>query len=213
MTTITVPRETWDAMREAHRKLIRAYVNLLESGRDRIVSLGGICDPVDQMEASDPALREAKDALTAANAVSAEPCTHCGAIHAKGMNTLCDDGEPQAQGEAITLQRWGRAENLCLRLLDPMDDGYWTPWHIAQEAIDSLQKQPAHPQATEPQAVASGITLAQLVQAISERDLPPEVTQKIVEQIAGLALSDPATEQFLRRLLAGSQANPPEART
>ena len=113
--------------------------------------------------------------------------------------------QTEAQGEAITLQRWGRAENLCLRLLDPMDDGYWTPWHIAQEAIDSLQKKIAfHPQATEPQAVTSCITLAQLVQAMSERDLPPEVTQKIAEQIAGLALSDPATEQFLRRLLAGS---------
>lgn len=70
---VTVPRETWDAMREAHQRLIRAYINLLESGRDRIVSLGGTCDPVDQMEAGDPALREAKEALTAANAVSEQP--------------------------------------------------------------------------------------------------------------------------------------------
>jgi hypothetical protein len=27
----------------------------------------------------------------------AEPCQHCGATHAKGMNTLCDDGKPQAE--------------------------------------------------------------------------------------------------------------------
>jgi len=27
----------------------------------------------------------------------AEPCQHCGATHAKRMNTLCDDGKPQAE--------------------------------------------------------------------------------------------------------------------
>lgn len=27
----------------------------------------------------------------------AEPCQHCGATHTKGMNTLCDDGKPQAE--------------------------------------------------------------------------------------------------------------------
>ena len=36
--------------------LYRAYVNTLEAGRDRIISLGGECDPVDQMEHCDPAL-------------------------------------------------------------------------------------------------------------------------------------------------------------
>lgn len=38
------------------RRLYSAYVNLLEIGRDRIVSAGGSCDPVDVMEAGDPAL-------------------------------------------------------------------------------------------------------------------------------------------------------------
>jgi hypothetical protein len=51
---------------KAHQRLIRAYVSLLESGHDRIIYLGGKCDPVDQMEASDPALREAKAAITQA---------------------------------------------------------------------------------------------------------------------------------------------------
>lgn len=56
---------TAPSIREALRSLIRAYVNLLESGRDRIVSLGGECDPVDKMEANDPALIAAKAALSA----------------------------------------------------------------------------------------------------------------------------------------------------
>ena len=38
------------------KRLYRAYVNTLETGRDRIVMLGGTCDPVDVMERSDPAL-------------------------------------------------------------------------------------------------------------------------------------------------------------
>jgi hypothetical protein len=45
------------------RQLMRAYVNLLEIGRDRIVQLGGTCDPVDVMESGDTALRRARAAL------------------------------------------------------------------------------------------------------------------------------------------------------
>lgn len=39
------------------KQLYRAYVRLLEGGRDRIIELGGSCDPVDVMEAGDPTLR------------------------------------------------------------------------------------------------------------------------------------------------------------
>lgn len=42
----------------ALKVLRRAYVNFLESGRDRTIALGGACDPVDVMEANDPWLRE-----------------------------------------------------------------------------------------------------------------------------------------------------------
>lgn len=45
------------------RDLYRAYVRLLESGRDRITSLGGDCDPVDVMERSDIDLRKVRDLL------------------------------------------------------------------------------------------------------------------------------------------------------
>ena len=39
------------------RRFRRAYVSLMETGRDRIISLGGSCDPIDAMEAADPELR------------------------------------------------------------------------------------------------------------------------------------------------------------
>ncbi|WP_409460969.1 hypothetical protein ACK1O1_04195 [Stenotrophomonas maltophilia] len=42
------------------KALYRAYVRLLESGRDRIRDLGGACDPVDVMEANDVDLRAAR---------------------------------------------------------------------------------------------------------------------------------------------------------
>lgn len=51
---------------EALRELYRGYVRLLESGRDKIIELGGDCDPVDRMKASDPELRKARAALAAA---------------------------------------------------------------------------------------------------------------------------------------------------
>ncbi|MFY0735664.1 hypothetical protein [Aurantimonas sp. NFXS3] len=47
-------------------RMIKAYVSLLETGRDRIVSAGGQCDPVDVMEAGSPNLRSAKAALAKA---------------------------------------------------------------------------------------------------------------------------------------------------
>lgn len=45
------------------RGLYRAYVRLLESGRDRIMSLGGDCDPVDVMEQSNIDLRKVRELL------------------------------------------------------------------------------------------------------------------------------------------------------
>lgn len=51
------------------KALYRAYVRLLESGRDRIRELGGGCDPVDVMKAGDPVLirsRELSDRIDGA---------------------------------------------------------------------------------------------------------------------------------------------------
>lgn len=51
---------------DSHRDLQTAYVRLLEAGRDRIMDLGGECDPVDVMEAADPWLSRARRELAAA---------------------------------------------------------------------------------------------------------------------------------------------------
>lgn len=45
------------------KALYRAYVRLLEAGRDRIRDLGGTCDPVDVMEANDVGLQAARRVL------------------------------------------------------------------------------------------------------------------------------------------------------
>lgn len=50
------------------KALSRAYVSLMEAGRDRIVMLGGDCDPMDKMEGDDPALRSARAAIAKAGA-------------------------------------------------------------------------------------------------------------------------------------------------
>lgn len=52
-----------DDLLAALEKMNRAYVNLIENGRDRIVQLGGDCDPVDVMERDDPHLRESRTAI------------------------------------------------------------------------------------------------------------------------------------------------------
>ena len=59
-----MPAQDVTELVEALEKLYKKYVNLLESGRDRILELGGTCDPVDVMEMSDPGLRDARTALS-----------------------------------------------------------------------------------------------------------------------------------------------------
>ena len=52
-------------LRNALNKMNRAYVTLIENARDRIITLGGDCDPVDVMERADPNLLESREALAA----------------------------------------------------------------------------------------------------------------------------------------------------
>lgn len=59
-----------DDAREMLKRIYAAYVNLLESGRDRIIFLGGSCDPVDRMEEGDPVLRKVRAFLKASPAPS-----------------------------------------------------------------------------------------------------------------------------------------------
>lgn len=54
-----------DGLLAALEKMNRAYVILLESGRDRIRDLGGECDGIDVMERNDPNLRESRAAIAA----------------------------------------------------------------------------------------------------------------------------------------------------
>ena len=65
-TSAKVEFDPEDVVADLHvalKGLYRAYVNTLESGRDRIISLGGDCDSVDRMEEGDPALIRARAAI------------------------------------------------------------------------------------------------------------------------------------------------------
>jgi hypothetical protein len=48
--------------------------------------------------------------------------------------------EPPADGEVAELQRWGvdHGAQPGRPLLSPMEDGYWTPWHIAADLLQRL---------------------------------------------------------------------------
>jgi len=63
MTDAHNPAEKTADLREELQALYKAYVSTLEAGRDRIMSLGGECDLVSQMEDGDPALIRARAAL------------------------------------------------------------------------------------------------------------------------------------------------------
>ena len=48
--------------------------------------------------------------------------------------------QPPADGEVAELQRWGvdHGAQPGRPLLSPMEDGYWTPWHIAADLLQRL---------------------------------------------------------------------------
>ena len=48
--------------------------------------------------------------------------------------------QPVADGEVAELQRWGvdHGAQPGRPLLSPMEDGYWTPWHIAADLLQRL---------------------------------------------------------------------------
>lgn len=90
-------------------KMNRAYVNLMENGRDRIVMLGGDCDPVDVMERDDPYLRELRESLAATDDLGglilcekepvAEVKKHTGSL--KDMAIIVWSGEQPAEGTQL----------------------------------------------------------------------------------------------------------------
>jgi hypothetical protein len=65
------------------KKLVRGYVSLLESARERIIFHGGTCDTVEQMENGDPYLAEARAAIALAESsppeteVTLKRCPYC----------------------------------------------------------------------------------------------------------------------------------------
>lgn len=58
--------EQHDELLAALETLYRDYVQVMEAGRDRIMYLGGHCDPIDVMERGDPRLIDARKAIAKA---------------------------------------------------------------------------------------------------------------------------------------------------
>lgn len=69
-TTAAAPRASNQRLLGSLKKLVRGYVSLLESARERIIFHGGTCDTVDQMERGDAYLAEARAAIALAEAAT-----------------------------------------------------------------------------------------------------------------------------------------------
>ena len=60
-----------DELTASLEKLYRGYVHVLEAGRDRIMDLGGDCDPLDVMEDGDHLLRDMRGIISKVKGCSA----------------------------------------------------------------------------------------------------------------------------------------------
>lgn len=63
MSASPLPTSKEETLLKALKYLARHYVGVLEHGRDRIIALGGTCDPVDVMERGDPHLRQVREVI------------------------------------------------------------------------------------------------------------------------------------------------------
>ena len=65
--------------------------------------------------------------------------------------------QPPADGDVAELQRWGvnHGAQPGRPLLSPMEDGYWTPWHIAADLLQSLASPACYVLDPSPKALAS----------------------------------------------------------
>lgn len=90
----------------ALRETYRAYVNVLEVGRDRIMDLGGDCDTVERMEENDPQLRKLRDLF--ATAAQSAPASAPGArtvVNADGSSsTVVSDYEAQLENDLAAIR-------------------------------------------------------------------------------------------------------------
>ena len=114
---------------DALTALYRGYVNTLQAGRDHIIFLGGECDTVEKMEASDPWLISARAALAA---LQAEPQPEA------DMFWDSDDGESFGHsiqdliaerdvGEVVTVDRAMRLPSIKVRVIsgETDEDNTW----------------------------------------------------------------------------------------
>lgn len=78
-----------------------------------------------------------------------QPCDTCGAsvpVNAVSPSECFCSAECMDASGVVTLERWG----LCRIGINAgfhvrLDDGYWTPWHVAAERIAALEAALAQP--------------------------------------------------------------------
>ena len=69
--------------------------------------------------------------------------------------------QPPAEGEVAEMQRWGvnHGAQPGRPLLSPMEDGYWTPWHIAADLLQRLASDNAGLEAAAESAYLDNLSL------------------------------------------------------
>lgn len=72
------------------------------------------------------------------------PCPDCDGTGQLTINPQPDSAAPGGDVEqrVAKLERWGKAPKESPYLLTRLEDGYWTPWHIAQKALDAALSAP-----------------------------------------------------------------------
>lgn len=117
------------------RDLYRAYVRLLESGRDRITSLGGDCDPVDVMERSDIDLRKVRDLLALIDGQAA------------GLVRACErDQSPAPPRIWLQIDIYGNPAGPMPQEWDELDEVCWCRHSLGGLEVEYVRADLAHVQ-------------------------------------------------------------------
>lgn len=154
------PRKLIDEL----RKLTRAYVSLLETGRDRIIAHGGTCDSVEEMERGDPALSRAKMAIDGAEI----ELRHASVFPAQRASELLEDVENLRHMLGATYpnkqREWGYRNYYCANLGDKSMERLEQAGLVIKGRVSSDQ---AYYHATETGCKLAGLDARQIRRALS----------------------------------------------
>jgi hypothetical protein len=120
-------------------------------------------------------------------------------IRARALLDQPVEEKPPADGEVAELQRWGvdHGAQPGRPLLSPMEDGYWTPWHIAADLLQRLASDNAGLEAAAESLYWSNLSLLDSQNDWEDREEEADLIARAETELAQPEPEEPTDEEIM----------------